>query len=335
MADMNHLLVTGGAGFIGSAFVRFALRTYPELRVTTLDKLTYSGNPANLEGVDEERHRFVQGDIADRDDVRRAMEGCDAVVNFAAESHVDRSLLGAEEFIRTNVHGVSTLLDAARELGVKRFVQVSTDEVYGSIESGAFKESDPLGPRNPYSASKASGELFARAHFETYSFPVVITRGSNTYGPRQYPEKVLPLFVTNAFDGQPLPLYGDGRNVRDWLFVDDHCSGVDCALRHGTPGEIYNIAGGNERMNIELTDKIIELTGCGRELITPVADRIGHDRRYAIDASKLRALGWRPSMPWEEGMALTVAWYRENEAWWRPIKTGAYRDYYQRQYANR
>jgi dTDP-glucose 4,6-dehydratase len=257
------------------------------------------------------------------------------VVNFAAESHVDRSLLGAEEFIRTNIQGVDTLLNAARAAGVGRFVQVSTDEIYGSIDEGAFTERDTVAPRNPYSASKAGGELFARAHFETYSFPVIITRGSNTYGPYQYPEKVLPLFVTNAIDDLPLPLYGDGRNVRDWLYVDDHCSGIDCALRHGLPGEIYNIAGGNERMNVELTHRILELTGKGPDLIKPVADRVGHDRRYAIDAAKLKALGWQPRMDWETGMRETVAWYQQNEAWWRPIKSGEYRAYYDKQYVNR
>lgn len=332
---IRRILVTGGAGFIGSAFVRLLLRSYPDLQVVTLDKLTYSGNLQNLEGLDESRHSFCHGDIADPDAVANAMEGCDAVVNFAAESHVDRSLMGVEDFVRTNIQGVDTLLRMARSAGVTRFVQVSTDEVYGSIDEGAFRESDPIGPRNPYSASKASGELFARAHFETFDMPVVITRGSNTYGPRQYPEKVLPLFVTNAIDDLPLPLYGDGLNVRDWLYVDDHCSGIDCALRHGVPGEIYNIAGGNERTNVVLTRKILELTGKGEELIKQVKDRPGHDRRYAIDADKLKALGWAPAMPWEEGMKQTVAWYQENESWWRPIKSGEYRAYYERQYTSR
>ncbi len=332
---IRRILVTGGAGFIGSAFVRLLLRSYPDLQVVTLDKLTYSGNLQNLEGLDESRHSFCHGDIADPDAVANAMEGCDAVVNFAAESHVDRSLMGVEDFVRTNIQGVDTLLRMARSAGVTRFVQVSTDEVYGSIDEGAFRESDPIGPRNPYSASKASGELFARAHFETFDMPVVITRGSNTYGPRQYPEKVLPLFVTNAIDDLPLPLYGDGLNVRDWLYVDDHCSGIDCALRHGVPGEIYNIAGGNERTNVVLTRKILELTGKGEELINQVKDRPGHDRRYAIDADKLKALGWAPAMPWEEGMKQTVAWYQENESWWRPIKSGEYRAYYERQYTSR
>lgn len=332
---MNRILVTGGAGFIGSAYVRLVLAEHPGVHVVTLDKLTYSGNPANLDGIDPARHTLVRGDIASAEDVRAAMEGCDAVVNFAAESHVDRSLMGADEFIRTNIQGVSVLLSAARELGVQRFVQVSTDEVYGSIEEGHFTEEDPVAPRNPYSASKASGELFARAHFETFHFPVIITRGSNTYGPRQYPEKVLPLFVTNAIDDLPLPLYGDGRNVRDWLYVEDHARGIDTALRKGEPGQIYNIAGGNERMNIALTHKVLELTGKSETLIQPVTDRPGHDRRYAIDATKLKALGWQPRMDWEEGMCQTVQWYRDNEAWWRPLKSGAYRQYYEAQYGKR
>lgn len=332
---MKKIVVTGGAGFIGSAFVRFQLERYPGTKVVTLDALAYSGNPANLEGLDPERHRFVQGDIADPEAVRTAVEGADAIVNFAAESHVDRSLMGAEAFIRTNITGVEVLLRAAREFGVQRYLQVSTDEVYGSIDEGAFREGDPLSPRNPYSASKAGGELFARAHFETFGVPVVITRGSNTYGPRQYPEKVLPLFVTNAIDGLPLPLYGDGLNVRDWLYVDDHAAGIDCALRQGVPGEIYNIAGGNERTNIELTRKILALTGRDESLVKPVTDRPGHDRRYSIDASKLNALGWRPQMPWDDGMARAVQWYQENEAWWRPIKSGEYRAYYDAQYGAR
>jgi len=332
---LKTIVVTGGAGFIGSAFVRYQLEHYPEADIVTLDALAYSGNPANLEGLDSSRHTFVHGDIADPEIVRHAVAGADAIVNFAAESHVDRSLTGAEAFIRANITGVEVLLRAAREHGVQRYLQVSTDEVYGSIDEGSFKETDPLSPRNPYSASKAGGELFARAHFETFGVPVVITRGSNTYGPRQYPEKVLPLFVTNAIDDVSVPLYGDGRNVRDWLYVDDHCSGIDCALRHGVPGEIYNVAGGNERENIELTRKILELAGKDDTLIQPVADRPGHDRRYSIDAAKLRALGWKPATAWEEGMARTVRWYQDNEAWWRPIKSGAYRAYYDAQYGAR
>ncbi|MDX9971465.1 MAG: dTDP-glucose 4,6-dehydratase [FCB group bacterium] len=332
---MNRILVTGGAGFIGSNFVRYMLETYPELHVVNLDKLTYAGNLDNLRDLDAARHTFVQGDIADFAAVREAMADCDAVVNFAAETHVDRSILGAAEFIDTDVKGVHNLLEAARELGTKRVLLVSTDEVYGSIPEGSFKETDPMGPRNPYSASKAGGELMGMAYFHTFNLPVIITRGSNTYGPYQYPEKVLPLFVTNAIDDEPLPLYGDGKQVRDWLYVTDHCSGIDTALRKGEPGQVYNVAGGNERENIVLTHTILKLVGKGENLIKPISDRPGHDRRYSIDSSKLRTLGWTPSMNWDEGMAQTVAWYRDNEWWWRKIKSGEFREYYQRQYAGR
>ncbi len=330
---MNRIVVTGGAGFIGSNFVRYQLDRYPDAHVVTFDKLTYAGNLENLAGIDETRHTFIQGDIADADAIRGALEGCDAIVNFAAETHVDRSILGATEFLRTNVDGVYNILEAAKALGTRRVLLVSTDEVYGSIADGSFKETDPVNPRNPYSAAKAAGELLGRSYFHTFSLPVIITRGSNTYGPRQYPEKVLPLFVTNAFDGEPLPLYKGGEhNVRDWLHVDDHCSGIDMALREGKPGEVYNVAGGNERENIVLTRKILELTGRDESLIRFVPDRPGHDRRYSIDASKLKGLGWRPQMDWDRGIDETVQWYRDNEDWWRKIKSGEFRAYYERQY---
>lgn len=332
---MKRILVTGGAGFIGSAFVRYQLRRDPEVQIVNFDKLTYAGNLDNLLEVDDSRHTFIRGDIADFDAIRAAMKGCDAVVNFAAETHVDRSIQGASEFIDTDVRGVYNIVEAAKQLGAMRVLHVSTDEVYGSILVGSFKESDRLGPRNPYSASKAGGEQMGMAYFHTFDVPVIITRGSNTYGPYQYPEKVLPLFVTNAIDDGPLPLYGDGKNVRDWLYVDDHCSGIDTALRKGMPGEVYNIAGGNERENIVLTRKILELTGKGDNLIKPVQDRPGHDRRYSIDASKLRGLGWKPETSWDEGMARTVRWYQDHEWWWRKIKTGEYLDYYRKQYAGR
>lgn len=333
---MKRILVTGGAGFIGSAFVRYLLREYPDVHVVTLDKLTYAGNLDNLRDANPARHTFVRGDIADAEAVRAALDGCDAVVNFAAETHVDRSILGAADFLRTNVDGVYNILEAAKTLGTARVLLVSTDEVYGSIETGSFKETDPLNPRNPYSAAKAGGELIGRSYFTTFGVPVVITRGSNTYGPYQYPEKVLPLFVTNAIDSEPLPLYQGGEhNVRDWLYVDDHCRGIDLALRHGAAGEIYNIAGGNERENIALTRRILELTGRDESLIRLVTDRPGHDRRYSIAATKLRNLGWTPLMDWDEGVAQTVRWYQENEWWWRKIKSGEFREYYQRQYGNR
>jgi len=333
---MKRIMVTGGAGFIGSAFVRFQLNTYPEVHIVTFDKLTYAGNLDNLRGVDAVRHTFVQGDIADQEAILKTLEGCDAVVNFAAETHVDRSILGATEFLRTNVDGVYNLVEAARKLGTQRVLLVSTDEVYGSIGEGSFKETDPLNPRNPYSAAKAGGELIGRSYYTTFGVPVIVTRGSNTYGPYQYPEKVLPLFATNAIDGEPLPLYKGGEhNVRDWLYVEDHCRGIDVALRHGALGEIYNIAGGNERENIDLTRRILALTGRDESLIQFVPDRPGHDRRYSIDAGKLKALGWRPQMDWEEGLARTVKWYQENEWWWRKIKSGEFKEYYARQYGKK
>lgn len=329
---MEKILVTGGAGFIGSAFVRGQRRARPKQHVTVLDKLTYSGNLDNLKGLEGPGFSFIRGDVNDPAAVQDALRGCDAVVHFAAESHVDRSLAGASDFITTNVSGVNTLLSQARALGTPRVLLVSTDEVYGSIDIGSFNEEAPLHPRNPYAASKAAGELLGTAYFESYGLPVVITRGSNTYGPCQYPEKVLPLFITNAIDGQPLPLYGDGLNVRDWLFVDDHCAGIDHALRHGTPGQVYNIAGGNERTNLELTLKVLALLDAPESLIRPVRDREGHDRRYSIDDAKLRGLGWKPETGWEEGMARTVAWYRDNAWWWRKIKSGEFKEYYERQY---
>ncbi len=333
---MKRIMVTGGAGFIGSGFIHYQLSTYPDVHIVNFDKLTYAGNLENLQGVDETRYTFVQGDIADASALSAAMEGCDAVVNFAAETHVDRSILRASEFLRTNVDGVYNLMELAKKLGTARVLLVSTDEVYGSIREGCFAEGNPLNPRNPYSAAKAGGELLGRSYYTTFGLNVVITRGSNTYGPRQYPEKILPLFVTNAFEDEPLPLYQGGeQNVRDWLYVDDHCRGIDTALRKGKAGEIYNVAGGNERENIVLTRKILELVGKDESLIRKVPDRPGHDYRYAIDASKLGALGWAPEMDWDEGMAKTVQWYRDNEAWWRKIKSGEFRAYYEQQYGSK
>ena len=331
-----HLLITGGAGFIGSHFVRMTLSDYPGDRVTVLDKLTYAGNLRNLEDVaDDPRYRFVHGDICDPAAVADAMEGVDAVVNFAAETHVDRSLLDPASFIDTDVKGAYTLLEAVRVKPSVRFLQVSTDEVYGSIESGSFCETDRLSPSSPYSASKAGGEMMAMAYRKTHGVDIVITRGSNNYGPYQYPEKLIPLFITNALDDQPLPLYGDGGNVRDWIHALDHCRGIDTALRKGETGGIYNVAGMNERDNKDITYRILSLLGKDESLIRHVEDRPGHDRRYSITADRLMALGWAPRKSFEEGMAETVAWYRDRRDWWEPLKSGEHRAYYTAMYAKR
>ncbi len=331
-----QLLVTGGAGFIGSHFIRLVLAEHPEARVVNLDKLTYAASPANLASVeDDPRYRFVQGDITDAAVVAEAMAGCTHVVNFAAESHVDRSIHGAVDFITTDVLGTWVLCDAARSAGVDRYLQVSTDEVYGSTEGRPFQEDDPLRPSSPYSASKAGGDLQALAYMHTHGLPVVVTRGSNTYGPNQYPEKLIPLFVTNALDGEPLPVYGDGRQVRDWIHAEDHARGILTALLEGVPGEVYNVGGSNERENIWITRQVLELVGAGDDLIRYVADRPGHDFRYALDSSKLMALGWSPRIDLAEGLASTVQWYRDRRDWWEPIKSGEFREFYQRQYEER
>jgi dTDP-glucose 4,6-dehydratase len=328
------LVVTGGAGFIGSNFVRFMLRRYDDLEVVNLDKLTYAGNLENLRDVeDDARYTFVKGDICDAAVVRAALEGADAVVNFAAETHVDRSISGPQDFIRTDVLGTHTLLEAVRALEIARYVQISTDEVYGSTETGSFTEESDLAPSSPYSASKAGADLLVLAYHRTYAAPVLITRSSNNYGPWQYPEKIIPLFITNAIDEQALPVYGDGLNVRDWLHVDDNCAGIDTVLRQGALGEVYNIGGGNEVENLAVTRGILELLGRSPELIRFVTDRPGHDRRYSIDCSKLQALGWHPTTPFESGLESTVSWYRDNPEWWRRIKSGEWRAYYEQQYA--
>jgi dTDP-glucose 4,6-dehydratase len=331
-----RLVVTGGAGFIGSNFIRHVLTTHPEDSVVNLDKLTYAGNLANLADVSASpRYRFVQGDICDGAVVRNVLAGADALVNFAAESHVDRSLVEPDAFLRTDVFGVFTLLEAVRELGTPRFLHIGTDEVYGSVMEGSSRETDPVQPRNPYSASKAGGDLLALAYWETHRVPVVITRSSNNFGPYQYPEKVIPLFITNALDDQPLPLYGDGRNVRDWLYVLDNCAAIDLVLRKGREGEIYNVGGGNEVENIALTRHILRLVGKPESLITPVKDRAGHDRRYSLDSTKVRALGWAPAHRFDDALADTVSWYRARASWWRPLKSGEFRAYYERQYGDR
>jgi dTDP-glucose 4,6-dehydratase len=330
------LLVTGGAGFIGSNFIRHVLREHPDDRVVNLDKLTYAGNPANLTDLQRDpRYTFVQGDICDGGLVRDVLRGVDAVVNFAAESHVDRSLVEPDAFLRTDVFGVFTLLEAVRELRIPRLLHISTDEVYGSVSEGSSTEQDPLRPSNPYSASKASGDLLALAYWRTHGVPVVITRSSNNFGPYQYPEKVVPLFITNAVDDQSLPLYGDGRNVRDWLYVLDNCAAIDLVLRRGRDGEVYNVGGGHEVENVVLTHEILRLTGKPEALIRRVSDRPGHDRRYSVDSTKIRRLGWNPRHPFAAALETTVRWYREHEAWWRPLKSGEFRSWYERQYANR
>jgi dTDP-glucose 4,6-dehydratase len=331
-----RILVTGGAGFIGSNFARYVARAHPAWEIVVLDKLTYAGrreNLADLEG--RPGFRFVTGDIADPHAVAEVLPGCDYVVNFAAETHVDRSLYDAGGFIMTDVYGTFVLLEAARRAeGLKLFVQISTDEVYGSVESGSSTEADPLMPRNPYSASKAGADRLAYSYWATYGIPVVVTRASNNYGPYQFPEKVIPLFVTHALDGIPLPLYGDGMNVRDWLHVEDHCRALDLLLEKGVPGETYNVGGGNEVPNIDLTRRILALLGKPETLIRRVTDRPGHDRRYSLDCGRLRGLGWSAQVPFDEGLRATVEWYRANEAWWRPLKenSAAFREHYQRHY---
>jgi len=328
-----RLLVTGGAGFIGSNFVRYMLGKYEDIEIVNFDKLTYAGNLDNLRDIeDDPRYSFVKGDIADCATIGARIAEADAVVNFAAETHVDRSIHSPGGFIQTDVVGVYTILEEARKHDGKKIVLVSTDEVYGSIDEGSFCECDVLNPSSPYSAGKAGGELLALAYHKTFDVQVCITRGSNTYGPFQYPEKVIPLFITNAIDDIPLPLYGDGMNVRDWLHVLDHCSGIDLVLHEGVPGEIYNIGGDNERTNIEITHMILELLGKPKALITPVADRLAHDRRYSIDCEKAGRLGWTPAQPFEEGMRQTVDWYVNNEWWWRKLKSGEYLEYYRKQY---
>ena len=333
-----RVLLTGGCGFIGTNFVRYVLANRPDLELVNLDALTYAGNPANLADVaDHARYRFVKGDVADPAAVAAAIDGCEAVVHMAAESHVDRSIEGPAEFIRTNVVGTQVLLDAARRANVSRFLLVSTDEVYGSLGPiGLFHETTALAPSSPYSASKASADLLALAYHHTFGFPAIVTRCSNNYGPYQFPEKLIPLFITNAHAGKTLPLYGDGGNVRDWIHVDDHVRGLLTVLDRGRPGEVYNIGGGNERTNLEITKTILGALGQPESLITFVADRLGHDRRYAIDATKIGdELSWRPTVDFRAGIAATVQWYLAHRQWWEEIKSGAYRDYYERMYGDR
>jgi len=335
-----NLLITGGAGFIGSNFVLFMLSKYPSYRITNLDKLTYAGNLENLKGAEgNARYTFVRADTCDKPAVGAVIRdhSIDAIVNIAAESHVDRSIMGAAEFVQTNIGGTNVLLDLAREHKIKRFLQVSTDEVYGSLGSeGKFTEQTPLHPNSPYAASKASADLMALAYHHTHGIPVVITRCSNNYGPFQFPEKLIPLMIVNALADKPLPVYGDGMNVRDWLEVRDHCSALDVALHKGAPGEVYNIGGSNEKRNIDVVRQVLRQLEKPETLISFVKDRLGHDRRYAIDSARIQNdLGWKPSVTFEEGLARTIQWYRDNRAWWERIVSGEYKEYYQRLYAQR
>jgi dTDP-glucose 4,6-dehydratase len=326
-----RLLVAGGAGFIGSAYARRRLAERPGDSIAVLDKLTYAGRRENLRDLPENRVELIEGDIADPDAVAAAIEGCDAVINFAAESHVDRSIHSPGEFITTDVFGSFVLLEAAREAGI-RHLQISTDEVYGSIEDGSFSEDSPLGPSSPYAASKGGGDLLVQAYHRTYGADALICRSSNNYGPGQHPEKLIPLCILNALAGDPLPVYGDGLQVRNWLYVEDNCAAIDLVLERGRVGEIYNVGGPDELPNLEVVRMILELTGRDESLIEHVSDRPGHDRRYSLDSAKVSGLGWEPRVRFAEGLERTVAWYRDNAWWWEPIRSGEYRGYYERQY---
>lgn len=336
---MRNYLITGGAGFIGANFTHYLLRKYADIKVVVYDKLTYAGNLDNLLDADDDpRYAFVLGDIADADTVAAAIRDhqIDTIVNFAAESHVDRSIMNPDAFVKTDVYGTYVLLEAARRFNLERYHQISTDEVYGHVPVGSSRETDPLEPRSPYAASKASADLMVNAYHITYGLPVTITRGSNNIGPYQYPEKVIPLFVTNAMDDVPLPLYGDGLQMRDYQYVEDHCEGIDAVLQHGQIGEVYNVGTGSELRNLEMTHLVLDTLGKPSSLIQPVTDRPGHDRRYSLDVSKLRALGWQPRHSCAEAVVKTVRWYQANEWWWRKIKSGEhYREFYQRLYAGR
>ncbi len=330
------LLITGGAGFIGSNFIRYILANHHDYYVTNLDKLTYAGNLDNLRDIEGHPHyRFIKGDICDTDLVDPLAKETDVVLNFAAETHVDRSIIEPGSFIRTDVNGTYVLLETARRYNHKRYIQISTDEVYGSIESGSFSEESPIHPNSPYSASKASADLIVQSYFTTFKQPVIITRSSNNFGPYQYPEKFIPLFITNAIDDKPLPLYGDGLNIRDWIYVMDNCAAIDLVLHYGIPGEIYNIGGGNERTNLEVARQIIRELGKPEDIIHLVKDRPGHDRRYALDCRKIASLGFKPRHALEKALSETIRWYKETPDWWRKIKSGEFQKYYEKMYTKR
>jgi len=320
MGDFLKILITGGAGFIGSNFIRYMLSKYPDYKIVNLDKLTYAGNLDNLRDIEKDpRYKFIKGDICDKKTVERAMKDCDAVINFAAESHVDRSIIDAGTFVKTDIFGTYILLETAKKYNIEKYIQISTDEVYGSIKEGSFKETDPLKPNSPYSASKASADLLVRSYYITHNLPVLITRSSNNYGPYQYPEKLIPLFTINALNNKPLPVYGTGNNVRDWLYVLDNCSGIDTVLHKGKIGEVYNIGGNTEKTNLEITYLILEVLDKPKSLITFVEDRKGHDFRYSLDTTKIESLGWKREYNFEEAMKETIEWYKNNEWWWRPL----------------
>ncbi len=332
---LMHLLITGGAGFIGSNYVKYVFKNHPSYRVTVLDKLTYAGNLDNLREVESRKnYRFVKGDICDARVVNRLSKKCDAILNFAAETHVDRSIIGPGSFVTTDVYGTHVLLEAVRAFKLKRYVQISTDEVYGSIEKGSFKESDPLHPSSPYSASKAGADLMALAYYHTYHLPVLITRSSNNFGPNQYPEKLIPLFITNLIEGKKIPLYGDGLNVRDWLYVWDNCAGIDTVLHKGKVGEVYNLGAGNERTNLKLTHLILKSLKIPESMIERVKDRPGHDRRYSINCRQAHALSWKPRYRFDRAIRETVSWYQANEWWWRKLKGSNFQKYYQNWYGS-
>jgi dTDP-glucose 4,6-dehydratase len=329
------LLVTGGAGFIGSNFIRYILAKHPSYQVINLDKMTYAGNLDNLKDLKKNsRHTFIKGDICHPKVVDRLASRVDAIINFAAESHVDRSILAAGQFVQTDVYGTYVLLEAAKKYRHQRYLQISTDEVYGSIQRGASLETDPLNPSSPYAASKAAADLMVLAYWTTHRLPVLITRSSNNFGPYQHPEKFIPLFITHALEDKPLPLYGDGKNVRDWIYVLDNCDGIDFVLHQGREGEVYNIGGGNERTNIEITEQILKALGKPASLIQYVKDRLGHDRRYSLDCRKLKSLGFEPQTNFDEVLEQTVHWYKKNQAWWKRVKRGEFKKYYQKAYGN-
>jgi len=329
------LLITGGLGFIGSNFIRYMMNKYPEYKIVNLDKMTYAGNPENLRDIEKDPYyKFVRGCVTDENLVNELVSGekPDAIIHFAAESHVDRSIHGSLDFVQTNVMGTRVMLDAAKQYKIERFIYISTDEVYGDIEVGSFKEEDPFRPNSPYSASKAAGDLLARAYFKTFKLPVLITRSSNNYGPYQYPEKLIPLFITNLLENKKVPLYGDGLNVRDWLYVLDNCTGIDMILHRGKDGEAYNIGGDNEKTNREITDIVLRELGKDESWIEYVKDRPGHDRRYSLDSTKIKKIGWEPKYDFETAIREKIDWYRNNVDWWKKIKSGEYLEFYNKQY---